>query len=65
MMAVDRRPADDPFVRNLAAFTQALGVENAPMVFAFSALGWPDDETRNGFIKDLTGMDFKELNLYG
>lgn len=57
--------ANDPFVRNLAAFTQALGVENAPAIFTFSAIGWPDDETRNDFIKDLTGVDFKELDQYG
>lgn len=57
--------ANDPFVRNLAAFTQALGVENAPAIFTFSQIGWPDDETRNAFIKDLTRVDFKELDQYG
>lgn len=58
-------PADNPFVRNLAAFTQALGVENAPAIFTFAQIGWPNDEIRNDFIKDLTGVDFKELNQYG
>ena len=57
--------ANDPFIRNLAAFTQALGVENAPAIFTFAQVGWPDDETRNAFIKDLTGVDFKELDQYG
>ena len=53
------------FVKNLAAFTQALGVENAGMVMSLSHVAWPDDETRNDFIKDLTKVDFKELNQYG
>lgn len=53
------------WLRNLEAFTQALGVENAPTIFALSQLGWPDDKTRNEFIKDLSGVDFKDLNLYG
>jgi len=53
------------FMRNLAAFTQALGVENAPTIFSLAQIGWPDDQTRNAFIKDLTGVDFKEMDLYG
>jgi hypothetical protein len=60
-----RSPADNPFVRNLAAFTQALGVENAPAVFTFAAIGWPSDEVRNDFIKDMAGVDFRELDQYG
>lgn len=52
-------------LRNLETFTQALGVENAPIIVTLASVGWPDDETRNAFIKDLSGVDFKELNLYG
>jgi len=54
-----------PFERNLAAFTDALGVENAPTVISMSLVPWPDDETRNQFIKDLTNVDLRELNSYG
>ena len=57
--------SQDPFIRHLAAFTQALGVENAPTIFSLAQIGWPDDQTRNAFIKDLTGVDFKEMDLYG
>lgn len=55
----------DPLTRNLAAFTQALGVENAPAVFTFSRVGWRDDQQRDGFIKDLTGVDLTEYDNYG
>lgn len=47
----------DMFVKNLAAFTDALGVENAPMVMHLSMIPWRDDATRNRFIKDLTGVE--------
>ena len=47
----------DMFIKNLAAFTDSLGVENAPMVVHLSKLPWPDDTTRNQFIKALTGFD--------
>jgi hypothetical protein len=53
------------FLRNLDAFTQALGVENAPTILSLSELGWPDDQTRDEFIKDIAGIDMKELNSYG
>jgi hypothetical protein len=53
------------FARNLAAFTEALGFENAPTVMHLSLVPWPDDETRNQFIKELTGVDIKEANTYG
>ena len=53
------------FIRNLAAFTQALGVENAPTIMALSQVPWPSDDDRNLFIKQLTGIDFAEDNSYG
>lgn len=47
----------DMFVKNLAAFTDSLGVENAPSVVHLSMIPWPDDATRDGFIQALTGYD--------
>lgn len=54
-----------PFIRHLAAFTQALGVENAPVIFSLAQAPWRDDDQRDDFIKDLTGMDMTEINNYG
>ena len=56
---------NSPFIRHLAAFTQALGVENAPAIFTFAQIGWPTDEVRDSFIRDLTTIDMKDLNRYG
>lgn len=53
------------FIRNLAAFTEALGVENAPTVMYMSMVPWPNDDSRNSFIKELTNIDMKELRTYG
>lgn len=50
------------FVKNLAAFTDAMGVENAPAIVHLSLVPWPDDTTRDQFIKDLTGVDMS-VNL--
>lgn len=50
------------FARNLAAFTEALGVENAPMILSFSTLPWPSDENRDQFIKALTGLSMRDVN---
>lgn len=47
----------DMFVKNLAVFTEALGVENAPTIVHLSLVPWPDDATRDDFIKNLTGYD--------
>jgi hypothetical protein len=47
----------DMFVKNLSAFTDALGVENAPTIVHMSMIPWPDDTTRDSFIKELTGID--------
>lgn len=53
------------FARNLAAFTEALGVENAPTVVYLSTVPWGDDENRDEFIRLLTGISIKELNANG
>lgn len=52
-------------LRNIAAFTDALGVENAPTVMFMSSLPWPSDDSRNEFIEELTGISMKELRTYG
>lgn len=53
------------FVRNLAAFTDALGIENAGAVFALSQIPWVSDENRDEFIKYLTGTSVRERLTYG
>lgn len=53
------------FLRHLAAFTEALGVENAPTIFALSQVGWQDDDQRDQFIRELTGVSIKERLTYG
>lgn len=53
------------FERNLAAFTEALGVENAPSIVYLSLVPWPNDQERNAFIKGLTNIDMREVNAYG
>ncbi len=50
------------FARNLAAFTEALGVENAGMIVALSTVPWPSDENRDQFIRALTGFSMKGAN---
>ena len=52
------------FARHLAAFTDALGVENAPTIVTLSLVPWPSDDVRNSFIKDLTGIDIREQSAY-
>lgn len=47
----------DMFVENVARFTEAMGVEHAPIIIHLSLVGWPDADTRDAFIKDLTGVD--------
>jgi len=47
----------DQFIDNVAVFTEALGVENAPAIMHLSMVPWPDPDTRNQFIKELTGID--------
>jgi hypothetical protein len=55
---------DSMFTRNLADFTDALGVENAPTVMYLSLIPWPSDEERVDFIKALTNMSMRELLSY-
>ena len=45
------------FIENVARFTEVLGVEHAPIVMHLSLVGWPDADTRDSFIKDLTGIN--------
>jgi len=52
------------FMRNLAAFTDALGVQHAPTIFALSQIPWPSDNDRNQFILDLTGVSIKTKGTY-
>lgn len=47
----------DQFIDNVATFTEALGVENAPTIMHLAMIPWPDVSTRDQFIKDLTGHD--------
>jgi len=47
----------DMFVKNVAAFTDALGVENAPTIIHLSLVPWADDTDRDQFITALTGID--------
>jgi hypothetical protein len=47
----------DMFFKSLGVFTDALGVENAPAIVHLSMVPWPDDATRDSFIKALTGSD--------
>lgn len=49
----------DMWIENVALFTEVLGVENAPAVMEFSNIPWPDRNTRDAFIKDLTGIDVR------
>jgi|TARA_R110000822_G_scaffold177144_2_gene317151 hypothetical protein len=47
----------DGFIKNLNAFTLSLGVDNAPAVVHLSLIPWPDENTRDDFIKHLTGYE--------
>lgn len=42
------------FVKNAAAFTEAFGVRQAPLVVWLSMVNW-DDNDRDVFIKQVTG----------
>lgn len=42
------------FVENAAAFTEALGVRQAPLVVWLSMVPW-DPEDRDSFIRSMTG----------
>lgn len=47
----------DGFIENVAAFTDALGVEAAPAIIHLSLVAWPDADTRDQFIADFTGQN--------
>jgi hypothetical protein len=47
----------DMFIENVARFTEALGVEAAPIVMHLSLVAWPDSDTRDQFILDFTGIN--------
>ena len=47
------------FIDDLDAFTQALGVENAPTIVHLALVPWPDADTRNDFIAKLTNIDLR------
>ena len=53
------------FIRDLAAFTEALGVQNAPMIMEFAKMPWQSDEQRDQFIQQLTGVSMKVERSYG
>tara|TARA_R100000654_G_scaffold72802_1_gene104942 strand:- start:342 stop:530 length:189 start_codon:yes stop_codon:yes gene_type:complete len=49
---------NNTLVRNIAAFTDALGVQNTALIWYLSTrVQWPDDDNRNDFIRLLTGFD--------
>ena len=58
-------PMSSMFIRNLAAFTEALGVQNAPTVWHLSMVPWPDDDKRDTFIRQLTNQNMRERLTYG
>lgn len=58
-------PMGSMFVRNLAAFTDALGVQNAPTVVYMSLVPWPDDTARDQFIDQLTNVNMRDRLSYG
>lgn len=47
----------DVFIDNLGAFTETLGVENAPTIVYLSLVPWVDVQDRNDFIRALTGKE--------
>ena len=52
----------DMFVKNVAAFTDAMGVVNAPIIMHLSMIPWSDDLTRDSFIQELTQFDMSRNN---
>jgi hypothetical protein len=53
------------FIRDLAAFTEALGVQNAPTVFYLAQVPWPTEQERDRFITQLTGVNLTIERSYG
>lgn len=56
------------FVDNAAAFTEAFGVKQAPLVVWLSMIPWADASERSAFIKATTGKKqshaFTEVSRY-
>lgn len=51
-------------VRNIAAFTEAMGVQNAALIWHLSTrVMWPDDDSRDDFIRTLTKQDLRRSAL--
>jgi len=51
-------------VRNIAAFTEAMGVQNAALIWHLSTrVMWPDDDNRDDFIRILTKQDLRRSAL--
>lgn len=45
-------------IRNIAAFTEAMGVQNAALIWHLSTrVQWQDDDDRDDFIRTLTKSD--------
>lgn len=45
-------------IRNIAAFTEAMGVQNASLIWHLSTrVMWKDDDDRDDFIRVLTKQD--------
>jgi hypothetical protein len=55
---------DAMFTRNLADFTDALGVENAPTILYLSLIPWPSDDDRVDFIRHLTNISMRDVLNY-
>jgi hypothetical protein len=53
------------WIRDIAAFTEALGVQNAPLIMALSLVPWNDDAQRDQFISDFSNVSYKEELSYG
>lgn len=51
----------NPLIRHAAAFADALGVENAPVVLGLAFAPWESDEQRDQFIGYLTGRDARPV----
>ena len=58
-------PMSSMFIRNLGAFTEALGVQNAPTIWYMSMIPWPSDDDRDTFIRQLTNQNMRERLTYG
>ncbi len=49
--------AESMFIENLGRFSDALGIMNTAAIVHLSLIPWPDPDTRDQFIKDLSGYD--------